>query len=77
MLSIWTTLKNFMACSTLSQTSPCLQYKSYENTMGKGEIAHNEQFFLFPQFFHPFGELSAIFIKFEIVICKLFQLERV
>ena len=26
--------------------------------------------------FYPFGELSAIFIKYEIVICKLFQFER-
>ena len=25
-----------------------LQYKSSENTMGKGEIARNEQFLLFP-----------------------------
>ena len=29
----------------------CLLYKSYENTVGKGEIARNEQFLLFPQFF--------------------------
>ena len=29
----------------------CLQYKSFENTVGKGEIAHNEQFLLFPQCF--------------------------
>ena len=27
--------------------------------------------------FYPFEELSAIFIKFEIVVCKLFQFERV
>ena len=27
----------------------CLQHKSNENTMGKGEIARNEQFLLFPQ----------------------------
>ena len=27
--------------------------------------------------FYPYRELSAIFIKFEIVICKLFQFERV
>ena len=27
----------------------CLQYKSLENTVGKGEIAHNEQFLLSPQ----------------------------
>ena len=26
----------------------CLQYKSFENTVGKGEIAHNKQFLFFP-----------------------------
>ena len=29
----------------------CLQYKSLENTAGKGEIARNKQFLLFPQCF--------------------------
>ena len=29
----------------------CLQYKSFENFVGKGEIARNEQFLLFPQCF--------------------------
>ena len=29
----------------------CLQDKSFENTVGKGEIAHYEQFLLFPQCF--------------------------
>ena len=29
----------------------CLQYKSFENTAGKREIAHNEQFLFFPQCF--------------------------
>ena len=41
---------------TLSQTSPvflCLQYKSFENTVGKAEIAGNEQFLHFPQCFQP------------------------
>ena len=57
----------------------CLQYKSFENTVGKGEIAHNsfahkEQFLIFSQ---CFGKLAAIFIKFEIVVCKLYQFERV
>ena len=28
----------------------CLQYKSFEDTAGKGEIARNEQFLLFPVF---------------------------
>ena len=39
---------------TLSQTSPgftCLQLKTFENTVGKGEIARNEQFFPFPTVF--------------------------
>ena len=27
--------------------------------------------------FYPFGELSSIFVKFEIVVCKLFQFGRV
>ena len=31
----------------------CLQYKLFENTAGKGGIARNEQFLLFPQCFLP------------------------
>ena len=31
----------------------CLQYKSFENTAGKGKIARNEQFLLLPQCFLP------------------------
>ena len=30
-----------------------LHYKSFENNVEKGEIARNEQFLLFPQFFQP------------------------
>ena len=55
----------------------CLQYMSFENTVGKGEIAYNEQFLLFPTVFYLFEELSAIFNKTEIVICELFQFGRV
>ena len=51
----------------------CLQYKCY-NTVGKGDIAHNEQHLPFSTVFSIIlGELSAIFVKFEIVVCKLFQ----
>ena len=51
----------------------CLQYKSFVNTVGKGEIAPNKQFLLFPQcLFYLFGELCTIFIKYEIVVCKFF-----
>ena len=51
----------------------------FENTVGKGEIARNEQFpFFFPTVFSTFLEkLSSIFVKFEIVVCKLFQFGRV
>ena len=31
----------------------CLHCESFENTVGKREIAHNEQFLLFPQCFLP------------------------
>ena len=31
----------------------CLHYMSFENTVGKGEIARNEQFLLFSQCFLP------------------------
>ena len=53
----------------------CLQYKSFGNTVGKGEIARNEQFLLFPQCF--LGEVSDILVKFDMVVCKVFQFGRV
>ena len=44
----WTIFNQYL---TLSQTSPgfftCLQYKPFDNTVGKGGIARNEQFPLF------------------------------
>ena len=65
--------------STLVQTNPgfyASAVQSFENTVGKGEIARNEQFLFFPQcFFYPYGELSVLSIKSEIVVCKLFSLE--
>ena len=53
----------------------CLQYKSFENTVGKGEIAHNFSFS--HSVFYWLGKLSGIFKKFEIVVCKLFLFGRV
>ena len=50
----------------------CLPFKSIENT-GKGEVARNEQFLLFQLFSIHLGEFSDIFIKFEIVVCTVFQ----
>ena len=52
-----------------------LQYKSFENTVGKEEIAHDEQFLLYPHF-HPFWKLFAIFIKLKVVACNPFSLEK-
>ena len=51
--------------------------KSFENTLGKGKITHNEQFLLSHSVFYPFGEFSSVFIKVEIVVGKLFQSGRV
>ena len=79
----------------------CLQNKSFENTVGKREIARYKPFLhsvfyafvelsailiqpmleeskmnnfsYFPQCFYPFGEISFIFVEFEIVVCNVFQ----
>ena len=51
--------------------------KPFENTVGKGEIARNEQFLLFPQCFLPVWITFCHFRQFEIDICKLFQFGRV
>ena len=55
----------------------CLHLVSFENTVGKGEIARNEQFLLSPSVFYTFIGLSAVFIEFKIVVCNLFQFGRV
>ena len=55
---------------TLSQT--CLQHKAFENTVGKGEIARNEQFLLFHSVFYPVAESFTILI--EIVNCRPYTL---
>ena len=71
----------------------CLQYKSFENTTGKGEIAGNKQFLLFLQCFlsvlitsHHFHQIHncrlqtlSIWksLKLVIVVCKLSQFGRV
>ena len=52
---------------TLMEKKKILQYKSFENTVGKGEIACNEQFLLFPQCFlptlRPFFNFQQCFLK--------------
>ena len=43
----------------------CLQYKSIENTAGKGEIARNEQFLLLPQCLLSFRTAFCHFNQFS------------
>ena len=47
----------------------CLRYKSFENTVGKGEIALNEQFLLFQQCFLSVWRTFCHF--YQIWICRL------
>ena len=52
----------------------------FQNTVGKGEIAGNEQFLLSPIVFStflPFWKISAIFIKSKTVFSKVFKFGRV
>ena len=48
---------------------PVCSTSLFENTVGKGEIARNEQFLLFPLCFLPFWRTYCQFH--EIVVCKL------
>ena len=60
---------------TLFKTSPDFymqQYKSFENTVGKFKLLVTN-FSFSNSVFYLFGELSANFIKFETVVCILFQ----
>ena len=43
----------------------------------KEKLLITSNFSFFHSVFHPFGEFSAIFIKYKIVVCKLFQFGRV
>ena len=77
-------LEGVVSRDTLPQPFPkqalvftCLQYKYFENSVQKEEIAHNEQFLLFPQCFLSFQRALCHFIKFRIAVCKLFQFGRV
>ena len=49
----------------------CVQDKSFENTVGKGEIARNTQFLLFPIWFLPVNFLPTL----ELSSANSFRLE--
>ena len=40
-----------------------LQQMSFENIVAKGDIAHNEQFLLLPQFFLLYSIIKLLFIE--------------
>ena len=61
---------------TLSQTSPGFYMSAVQvlkTTWEKEKLLVTSNFSCSHSVFYPFGELSAIFIKFKIVVCKLFQ----
>ena len=78
-LSVALNIKQIIHWAGKSQTVfMYLQYMSFENTVGKVEIACNDSNFSFSHsVYYPFGVLSTNFIEFEIVVCKLFQVGRV
>ena len=49
----------------------CVCIISLRNAVGKGEIAHNEQFLLFPQCFLPICKPFNFFIELITAVCKL------
>ena len=52
----------------------CLQYKSFENTVGTGGIARNEQFLLFPLCFqNRLKNFTAIFANCQFVAANCFS----
>ena len=66
---------NVFSCLLFSKQAlffTCLQCKSFENTE-KEKLHVTSNFSFSVCVFYPFRELSTIFIKFEIVVCKLFE----
>ena len=64
---------------TFSQTSPGLcvsAVKSFENTVGKGEIAFNEQFLLFPVFSTVLENFQSFSSNLKLMSPNFFILEK-
>ena len=65
---------------TISQTSPGFYVSALQvlkTLWVKEKLLVTSNFFFSHSVFYPFGELSAIFIRFKIVVCKLFEFGRV
>ena len=52
-----------------------LENKPFENTVGKGEIARNEQFLLFPVFSTGLNTFLPFSSNFKLLSAKSFNLE--
>ena len=52
-------MKGLTLSQTLSLVFTCLQYKSFENTVGKGEFAHNEHSSVFTILLENFPPFSS------------------
>ena len=48
----------------------CLQYKSFENTVGKEKLLLMRNFSFFHNVYYPFGELFAMYIKYKLSPAK-------
>ena len=67
-----------LSCLTHSHTmTPFepLENKPFENTVGKGEIAHNEQFLLFPVFSTCLGNFLSFSSNLKLSSANSFSLE--
>ena len=68
--------KVFQPCPKQALVFMCLQYKCFENTVGKGEIACNKKFLLFPQCFLHFWRTFCHFHRsFRLLPANSFSLE--
>ena len=85
MLSTWTRLKfchleKGIGRHFIPKQAPvftCLHYKSLKTLWKKEKLLVISNFSLLHSVFHLFGKLSCIFIKYEFVVCKLFQFGKV
>ena len=53
----------------------CLHYKSFENTVGKGETKHDKQFLLFPLFSTNFENFLPSLSNLKLLSANSFSLE--
>ena len=73
--------REMLICLTLSQTSPgflrVCRTSLLKTLWEKEKLLVTSNFSFSHSVLYPSGELSAIFLKFKIVVCKLFQFGRV